>query len=67
MHACYNKPLVIISDFICEKSQFYAKKILFFSILGGACIGCAPTPPPWIRPRILNIFFFLVVIKIKGK
>ena len=30
----------------CEKSQFYAKKILFFPILGGACAGCAPPLDP---------------------
>ena len=34
----------------CEKSQFYAKKILFFPILGGACAGCAPPPPPGSAP-----------------
>ena len=33
----------------CEKSRFYAKKIIFFPILGGRAPG-AP-PPPWIRPR----------------
>ena len=26
----------------CEKSRFYAKKIIFFPILGGAHAGCAP-------------------------
>jgi hypothetical protein len=26
----------------CEKSRFYAKKIIFFLILGGARAGCAP-------------------------
>ena len=31
----------------CEKSRFYAKKIIFFPILGGARAGCAPH---WIRP-----------------
>ena len=31
----------------CEKSRFYAKKIIFFPILGGARAGCAP---PRIRP-----------------
>ena len=31
----------------CEKSRFYAKKIIFFPILGGARAGCAPL---WIRP-----------------
>jgi hypothetical protein len=31
----------------CEKSRFYAKKIIFFPILGEARAGCAP---PWIRP-----------------
>jgi len=35
----------------CEKSRFYAKKIIFFPILGGARAGCVP---PWIRPW--NIF-----------
>ena len=34
----------------CEKSRFYVKKIIFFPILGGARAGCAPPPPPWIRP-----------------
>ena len=28
----------------CEKSRFYAKKIIFFPILGGARAGCAPPP-----------------------
>ena len=31
----------------CEKSRFYAKKIIFFPILGGARAGCVPL---WIRP-----------------
>ena len=31
----------------CEKSWFYAKKIIFFPILGGACTGCVPL---WTRP-----------------
>jgi hypothetical protein len=31
----------------CEKSRSYAKKIIFFPILGGARAGC---PPRWIRP-----------------
>ena len=35
----------------CEKSRFYAKKIIFFPILGGACAGCAP-PPPGTAPAI---------------
>jgi hypothetical protein len=26
----------------CEKSRFYAKKIIFLPILEGACAGCAP-------------------------
>ena len=32
----------------CEKSRFYAKKIIFLPILGGARAGCAPPPlnPP---------------------
>ena len=29
---------------LCEKSWFYAKKIIFFPMLGGAHAGC--TPPP---------------------
>ena len=28
----------------CEKSRFYAKKNIFFPILGGARAGCAPPP-----------------------
>ena len=32
----------------CEKSRFYAKKILFFPILGGG--GRAGFAPPWIHP-----------------
>ena len=34
-------------DISCEKSRFYAKKIIFFPILGGgggARAGCAPPP-----------------------
>ena len=31
----------------CEKSRFYAKKTIFFPILGGARAGC--DPPPRIR------------------
>ena len=27
-----------------EKSRFYANKIIFFTILGGARAGCAPPP-----------------------
>jgi hypothetical protein len=34
----------------CEKSRFYAKKILFFQILGGG--GRARVRRPWIRPWI---------------
>jgi hypothetical protein len=37
----------------CEKSQFYAKKIIFFPILGG---GRAPGAPPWIRPCIIILY-----------
>ena len=37
-------------DISCEKSRFYAKKILFFPILGGARAGCASR---WIRPWVL--------------
>ena len=29
-------------DISCEKSRFYAKKIIFFPILGGARAGCTP-------------------------
>ena len=34
----------------CEKSRFYAKKIIFFPILGWARAGCAPPPPPMNPP-----------------
>ena len=41
----------------CEKSRFYAKKIIFYPILGGGGGGGGgrgephpPPPPPWIRP-----------------
>ena len=36
----------------CEKSRFYAQKILFFPILGGGHAPGVPPPPPppWIRP-----------------
>ena len=34
----------------CEKSRFYAKKIIFFPILGGRAPGATPPPPPWIHP-----------------
>ena len=30
----------------CEKSRFYAKKIIFFPILGGRAPGAHPPPPP---------------------
>jgi hypothetical protein len=30
----------------CEKSRFYAKKIIFFPILGGSAQGAPPTPGP---------------------
>ena len=36
----------------CEKSRFYAKKIIFFLILGGARAGCAP---PESAPGYTNI------------
>ena len=36
----------------CEKSRFYAKKSIFFPILGGARAGCAS---PWIRPCIKSM------------
>jgi hypothetical protein len=47
----------------CEKSGFYAKKIIFFTILGGACAGCAPPPPPPPPPgsaRATRLYFQLV-------
>ena len=34
----------------CEKSRFYAKKIIFFPILGGGGGARRVRPPPWIRP-----------------
>ena len=34
----------------CEKSRFYAKKIIFFPILGGA---------PWIRPFYLILSYLI--------
>ena len=34
----------------CERARFYAKKIIFFPILGGARAGCAPPPPPESAP-----------------
>jgi hypothetical protein len=38
----------------CEKSRFYAKKIIFFPILGGARAGCAP--PPGSAPDANHLF-----------
>jgi hypothetical protein len=44
----------------CEKSRFYAKKILFFPILGGVCAGCAtPGSAPveyiiFVRDLLMN-------------
>jgi hypothetical protein len=38
-----------LSEEIISQSRFYAKKIIFLPILGGARAGCAP---PWIRPCI---------------
>jgi hypothetical protein len=35
----------------CEKSRFYAKKIIFFPILGGRAPGASP---PWIRPWLVS-------------
>ena len=37
-----------------EKSRFYAKKIIFFPILGGARAGCAP-PPPGSAPVMMML------------
>jgi hypothetical protein len=37
----------------CEKSRFYAKKIIFFPILGGARAGYAP--PPGSAPALCMI------------
>ena len=36
----------------CEKSRFYAKKIIFFPILGGGG-GARRVYAPWIRPWIV--------------
>ena len=42
----------------CEKSQFYAKKIIFYPILGGGALaGCAPPPgsaPAGVCVHIIN-------------
>ena len=44
---------IVFGGISCEKSRFYAKKILFFPILGGAHARCAP---PGFAPEniILN-------------
>jgi hypothetical protein len=43
----------------CEKSRFYAKKIIFFPILGGGG-GAGGAPHPWIRP-----WYYLFFIDIR--
>ena len=44
----------IVLGISCEKSRFYAKRILFFPILGegggGGGAPGPPPPPPWIHP-----------------
>ena len=42
----------------CEKSQFYAKKIIFFPILGGCALG-APPPAPDVSPLIVCKLAFI--------
>jgi hypothetical protein len=37
----------------CEKSRFYAKKIIFFPILGGRAPGARTPPPLGSAPAIL--------------
>ena len=39
----------------CEKSRFYAKKIIFFPILGG----CRPPHPPGSAPGFVIVLWFL--------
>ena len=43
----------------CEKSRFYAKKIIFFPILAG--VGGSGAPPTWIRPCDFPQDFFTSV------
>ena len=46
----------------CGKSRFYAKKIIFFPILGGARAVCAP---PWIRPCYIYVNKWLFYFNIE--
>ena len=46
----------------CEKLRFYAKKIIFFPILGGA-----RPPPPWIRPCALSFTMFHVIANLSDQ
>ena len=43
----------------CEKSRFYAKKIIFFLILGG---GARRVRPPWIRPCYAHLRLLYAVL-----
>ena len=45
----------------CEKSRFYAKKIIFSPILGGARAACAP-PPPESAPGVKQVNGFPIPI-----
>ena len=47
----------------CEKSRFYAKKIIFFPILGGE--PGAPPPSPWIRPWIQSIYMYICTFSLQ--
>jgi hypothetical protein len=49
-------------DISCEKSRFYAKKIIFFPILGGGARSRVH-PPPWIHPWV-NYFKKIFVLQI---
>ena len=44
----------------CEKSRFYAKKIIFFPILGEAHAGCTPPPPPGSTPDYNTMLMSIV-------
>jgi hypothetical protein len=44
----------------CDKSRFYAKKIIFFPILGRARDGCAPLNPPLVMKNMMENAGFAV-------
>jgi hypothetical protein len=50
-----------------EKSRFYAKKIIFFPILGGGSRRVRPPPPPPLDPTLKSILllteFYVVINK----